>query len=146
MAARQSAVFRTTGATNNTPAFEIIAGGSRGFKLLEMEIILAAATASTYSLGRPAAKGVNPTTPLALLSDDNADAAEGQTRIAGAWGTPPTIPARFYRQVSFPATISSSKLWSFTNGLWVPPGATLVLWNSAANGVIDVSITVTEAY
>ena len=45
MSSRLTAVFRTSGASNNTPAFEIIAGATRGFKLLEMEIALAAATA-----------------------------------------------------------------------------------------------------
>ena len=142
--AKSSAVFRTVTGTTNTPAFEIIAGATRGLRLWEMELSLAAATASTYSLGRPAAKGVNPTTPLALLSEQFGDATEGQARIAGAWGTPPTIPARFIRQVAFPATISSSRLWEFKEGLWIPAGATLVLWNSATNGVIDVSIIVSE--
>jgi len=144
MSSRLTAVFRTSGASNNTPAFEIIAGATRGFKLLEMEIALAAATASTYSLGRPAAKGVTPTSPLALLNEENGDPSEGQTRIAGAWGTPPTIPARFLRQVAFPATISSSRYWTFANGIIIPAGGTLVLWNSAANGVIDVSFVGVE--
>lgn len=142
--AKSSAVFRTTGVTNATPAFEIIAGLSRGLRILEIALSLAAATASTYSLGRPAAKGANPTTPLPLLSDENADANESQARIAGAWGTPPTVPARFIRQVSFPATIGSERIWKFEGGLWVPIGTTLVLWNSATNGVVDVSIVASE--
>lgn len=141
---RQSAVFRTVSGTTNSPAFEIIAGLTRGLRIFEIGLSLAAATASTYSLGRPAAKGAVPTTPLPLLSDEVGDASEGQARIAGAWGTPPTIPSRFIRQVAFPATIGAERIWTFSGGLWVPPGTTIVLWNSATNGVIDVSVVASE--
>lgn len=140
---RGSIARRTSDGSTGTAAFELIAG-SRGTTLREMLVILAAATASTYGLGRPAAKGITPTAPVTVLSNSGHDVIGASTALA--WGTGPTIPAQFFRRVSFPTTISSSILWTFSGGLFIPIGGTLVLWNLAANGVVDVSIEVDEAW
>lgn len=141
---RSSIARRTTDGTSGAAAFELIAGGRFGCYLKEMLVTLAAATASTYGLGRPAAKGITPASPVSLLPEFTAAVAAINTTTALAWGTGPTAPAQFFRRVSFPATISSSILWTFEKGIYLPTGTTLVLWNLAANGVVDVSVLVDE--
>lgn len=137
-----SSVTRTSNVTNNECAFELIAPVGKGVTLLEMGLTLAAATASTYKLGRPAAIGVTPTTPAALALDVNGTAAASTTAVA--WGTKPTTPTTFLRQLGFPATIGSHLVWTFYKGLVIPAGKSIVLWNGAANGVIDVYVIVDE--
>jgi hypothetical protein len=141
---RGSLARRTSDGTNAAAAFELIANTIRGSYLKEMLVTLAAVTASTYGLGRPAAKGVTPTAPVTVLSESNHDAIGATTAIA--WGTGPTVPAQFMRRVSFPATVSSSILWTFPEGIFIPAGQSLVLWNLAANGVVDVSVVVDESW
>lgn len=130
---------RTTGVGAGTAAWEIRTGATPGrFKLLELGISLAAATASQYALGRPAAIGVTPTTPVDFDPEDPNDVlATGLLQSALAWATGPTVPAKFYRRVSFPATIGSGVIWTFPKGLVIPVSNSIVLWNIAANGVVD---------
>jgi len=114
---------------------------------MEMQVSLAAATASTYGLGRPAAIGVGPTSPVTLLSMYTTGDASGeiQSKTAIAWTTTaPTIPAQFFKRIGFPATIGASILWTFDEGLYIPAAGTIVLWNLATNGVVDVSAIVRE--
>ncbi len=142
--ARASSGVRTSNGTTAEAAYELIAPAGKGFTLREIMITLAAATASTYGLGRPAAKGITPTTPANLLLEGAIDESMIRTATAVAWGTKPTVPAAFYRRVSFPATISSSILWVFPKGIFVPAGASIILWNLATNGVVDVTAVVDE--
>lgn len=138
---RASLGVRTSNGTSGQAALEIITSSNRGFILRQMDIALAAATASTFGLGRPAVTGITPTTPVSMLVDSGGDANEADTTVALAWGTSPTVPAKFYRRTSFPATIGSVISWVFNGGLYIPAGTTLVLWNLATNGVVDISIT-----
>jgi hypothetical protein len=152
--ARGSINRLTTGVTNATPALEIIAGPDRGFWLREVFLTLAAATASVYGLGRPAAKGTTPTSPKRFLNELDALAAANSQITAAtalAWGGAPTIPADFYRQASLPAAIGASVWWTFDRGLdkggiFVAPGATLVIWNGAAapNSAAYIDIVIDE--
>lgn len=138
---RGSIARRTVDGSNAAAAAELIADAGMPCKVLQVQVTLAAATASTYGLGRPAAKGITPTSPVQLLSEQNADALK-LPKTALQWGTGPTAPANFFRRVSFPATISSNIIWDFVDGLFVPAGGSLVLWNLAANGVVDVTFVV----
>lgn len=134
---------RTSDGTSGAAALEIIAG-TRGAFLVSLEINLAAATASTYGLGRPAAKGITPTTPVTILQESARDTAL-LAATAIAWGTGPTVPAQFFRRCGFPATIATQIFWAFGGqGLWIPPSASVVLWNLATNGVVDVNVVVDE--
>lgn len=146
MAQRGSISRRTTDGTSGAAALELIAhSAGNGINVREFSVYLAAATASTYGLGRPAAKGITPTTPVQLLADDSiSTSANMATTTAVAWGTGPTAPTQFYRRISFPNVIGSYVTWTFQNGLFVPAGGSLVLWNLALNGVVDVNITVDE--
>jgi len=142
---RASIGRRTSDGTSGAAAYELIAPSDKTALLRELTVSLAAATASTYGLGRPAAKGITPTSPVALLLESGSDKPPATT-TAVAWGTGPTVPAQFFRRVSFPAVIGSTIVWTFAGGIPVPPGTTLVLWNLAANGVVDVSAVVDENY
>lgn len=136
---------RTSGVSSGSAGFEIIAPPVGGCFLLSMRISLAAATASTFGLGRPAAKGVTPTTPAKVLNPGGSDANVLDTLTALAWGTPPTTPGAFYRRVTMPAVIGSDVVWTFSAaGIYIPPGETLVVWNLAANGVSDIEIEIKE--
>ena len=140
---RGSVARRTSDGTTGAAAWELIAPATRAISVREILVILAAATASTFGLGRPAAKGITPTAPVLNL-DEQGSIDPLTTSTAIAWGTGPTAPAQFYRRTSFPAVISSFTLWTFPNGLIVPAGLTLVLWNLAANGVVDIHAVVQE--
>jgi hypothetical protein len=136
---------RTITTSNGSTAYELIAPTAGiGVTLRKMTISLAAATASTLGLGRPAAIGVTPTSPVRLLPDRAGDPFEVDTKTAVAWGTPPTQPAAFMARISFPAVIGSTIVWEFNNGILIPAGGSLTLWNLAVNGVLDVTVEVDE--
>jgi hypothetical protein len=134
-----SLAVRTTGVGVGAAAWEIRTGSTPGrARLLELGVFLAEATASVYGLGRPAAIGVTPTSPVDFLVEDAADVvATAVVQSALAWGTGPTVPANFLRRVSFPATIGSGVIWTFPKGIVIPVSSALVLWNITANGVVD---------
>lgn len=140
--ARYSLGTRTSNGTDAEAAYELIAG-AQGFNLLELRISLVAATATTIGLGRPAAKGVTPTTPVTLKAERDATTA-ALAASAVAWGTKPTIPAAFLRRAGLPATIGANVEWKFENGLVVPADATIILWNLATNSVLDVTAVIDE--
>ena len=140
---RSSIGRRTTDGSSGAAALEFIAGAKGAF-IKQMVISLAAATASTYGIGRPAALGITPTSPVTSLAELDLQ-AQVTCKTAIAWGTGPTVPANFFRRVGFPATIGSFQPFDFAgNGLWVPPNASVVVWNLAANGVCDVTIVADE--
>lgn len=131
--------IRTSDGTVAAPAWEIRAGATPGrVKLLEIGIFLVAATASVIGLGRPAAIGVTPTSPVDFLPEDPNDVlASGVLQSAVAWGTPPTAPAEFLRRISLPATIGTGVIWTFPKGITIPVSDSLVLWNIAASSLLD---------
>lgn len=108
-------------------------------KVLECGVYIPSAGTATFGLGRPAAPGVTPTTPVALKGEQPNEGLLTVT-TALAWGTNPTAPAAFFRRVGFPATTGSGINWIFTKGLYVLPGGTLVLWNIATTVASDVTI------
>lgn len=130
---------RTTGVTNATPAWEIRTAATPGrVKIMEVGIFLGAATASVYGLGRPAAIGVTPTSPVDFLVEDPADViATGVCQSALAWGTPPTAPTNFFRRLPVPATIGNGIIWTFPKGITISVSSSLVLWNLSTNGAVD---------
>ena len=68
-----SCARRTTNVTIANPCIEIIAGAYHAVRIIEISIILAGATAVTLGIGRPAAIGVTPTTPVSCLPEDTSD-------------------------------------------------------------------------
>lgn len=136
---RLSIGVRTSSGTDASAAWEIRTGATPGrFKLIELGIFLAAATASTYGLGRPQAIGDTPTSPVDFLSEDPNDViANGVVQSALAWSTGPSVPSNFLRRISLPATIGTGVIWTFPEGIVIPVSSSLVLWNLASNGVVD---------
>ena len=127
---------RTTNTTSNNAAHTLITTSTDRAALLEKGVFMAAATASTYSVGRPAANGVTPTSPAALQAVDPASPAATVTS-ALAWGTSPTNPTADLRRWASPATIGAGVIWTFPRGLLIPVSANLVLQNLATNGAVD---------
>lgn len=134
---------RTTSGTAASAAWEIKAAatGTRP-KIFEIGITINAATASVFGLGRPAAVGVTPTSPVTFLGEDNADTS--LTTAALAWGTGPTVPVNFFRRISLPAVVGAGVIWTFPRGLVLPLGGGLVLWNIGTDSVADVYAVIDE--
>ena len=130
---------RTSSGTDAAAAWEILTGSTPGRAVIhEIGVFLAAGTASTYGLGRPAAIGITPTTPVDFnVEDPNNVLASGVVRSALAWGTGPTVPTSFLRRISFPATVGAGVIWTFPKGLVIPVSSSVVLWNLSTNGVVD---------
>lgn len=136
----------TTIATTGHSSYELIGttSGART-RLMELHVFLTAATASLIGLGRPAAKGVAPTSPVVFQPEDSADGTM-LTTAAVAWTTTePTIPAQFLRSVQLPGAIGAGIIWTFgPNGLLIPTSGTLVLWNLSGIGAATEVTAVIE--
>lgn len=130
---------RTVDGTAAAAAWGIRTGGTPGrAKLLEIGFFLVAATASQLGLGRPAAIGTTPTSPVDFLPEDPNDViASGVIQSALAWGGAPTVPAKFLRRISLPATIGTGVIWTFPKGITIPVSSELVLWNIGTNSLLD---------
>lgn len=133
---------RTSDGTTAKATLEVIAG-TNGCRVVEIGITMAAATASLFGIGKAAAVGITPTTPVTLLAESGGRPAS-LTKTALAWGTGPTIPAAFHRRVNLPATIGATQVLTFPEGIPLATLESLVVWNAAANGVADIYVTVIE--
>jgi len=133
-----SLAVRTSSGVDATAGWEIRTGATPGrVKVLEIGLFLAAATASIIGLGRPAAIGITPTTPVDFLQEDPNDVlASGVVQSALAWATPPTVPVAFLRRIALPATIGTGVIWTFDD-LVIPVSFSIVLWNLGTNSVLD---------
>ena len=137
---------RTINATTATAAAEVFTLATDRPRVLAVELEVAVATTSTYGIGRPAAIGLLPTSPVRPLAEDPIEPL-AQLQMALAWGTGPTAPANFFRR--FAVTSGSAQgrgiIWSFPRGLTIPVSSSLVLWNiGGANGVADFTVVVDE--
>ena len=129
---------RTVSGVDAEAAWEIRTGATPArVRVHEIGFFLAAATATTIGLGRPAAIGITPTTPVDFLQEDGDDVlASGVVQSSLAWATKPTVPVSFLRRISLPATIGTGVIWQFDN-LVIPLSFSIVLWNLATNSVLD---------
>jgi len=134
---------RTSGTGSGAAALEARTAATDKARIMEFNLFLAATTASTYGIGRPQAIGITPTSPITVLAEDPGDPA-GTMQTALAWGTGPTVPLNYFRRISLPATIGTGVIWTFPRGLAVAVSNSIVLWNLAANGVVDCNIVVDE--
>jgi hypothetical protein len=134
---------RTTNTTSGQSAHSLITTSTDRAFLLEAGIFMGAATASTYSLGRPAANGTTPTSPVTLLAEDPGNPA-GTVTSALAWSTSPTSPTNDLRRWASPATIGTGVIFTFPRGLVIPISTNFVLQNLATNGVVDSYFVIDE--
>jgi hypothetical protein len=136
---------RTTITTVAAASWEVRSAATGKPKLMELGYSLGAATASIIGIGRPAAIGVTPTTPLVALDESDGNGPVGLTTCAVAWGTAPTVPANFNRRASLPATIGAGIIFTFPRGLGLPISSSIVVWNITANSaVVDCWAVVDE--
>ena len=134
---------RTTNVTSGQSAHTIYTTSTDRGVLLEAGLFMGAATASTYSLGRPAAAGITPTSPVLLLAEDPASPA-ATINSALAWSTSPTNPTNDLRRWASPATLGTGVIFTFPRGLLIAVSTNFVLQNLATNGVVDSYFVVDE--
>jgi hypothetical protein len=134
---------RTSGVTAATAAAEIRTAATDRGHITELGLFMAAATASTYGFGRPAAIGITPTSPKTVLAQEVAEAT-GTVTTAVAWGTGPTVPANFFRRISLPAVIGTGVIWTFPRLFTIAVSSSAVIWNIGTDGVIDFYVDVDE--
>ena len=128
--------FTVTDNALNHPALEIVAGATNFCIVLEMGFCIIGQYSDLIGLGRPAAAGVNPVKTLfQAIEDANAPAAK--TGIAVSWGTPPTAPTAFFRRFTTYTVRGNGFVLSFGRGIHIPPGGTLVAWNTAVGATFE---------
>lgn len=130
---------RTTNVTTANAALELRTTATDRVEVTEVGCFLSSATASTYGIGRPAAIGVTPTSPITWLALDPASPA-GTAQTALAWGTGPTVPANFFKRFILPANIGTGYIAIFPNKLVVAVSSSIVLWNLATNVAVDCHV------
>jgi len=122
----------TTNVTSGQAAHTLITAATDRGAILEAGLFNITAAASTYSLGRPAAAGSTPTSPVALQAEDPGNPAATITS-ALAWGTSPTSPTYDLRRINLPATIAVGVIFTFPRGIIIPISSNFVLQNLATN-------------
>lgn len=143
---RSAAVAATGGGVLAEIAF---AGtpATQQFRLLELGIFTAVAGATApyvVGVGRP---GNTPTTGTAALGEkcDPNDAAATCSLITAGWGTAPTVPAKFMRRMTLPASVATGVIWSWADR---PPliGTTrnlsLVVWCISLGSAVSTSFDI----
>lgn len=138
--------LRTSNVTTNQAILEIIAG-SRGARLRTFNISLATGVTGVIGMGRPAVAGITPATLSKFQADDGVGVSD--TIVALTWGTSPTAPSVYHHRVSVPATVGALRDIMPSNsergqGIWIPPGTTLVLFNITGGPTLDVSMDLSE--
>ena len=141
--ARYSIASRSVTVSSGSAAAEFIASSTDRPRIIEIGIFMAAATASTFGIGRPQAVGVTPTSPITALAEEFADAV-GTGKTATAWGTAPTVPLNFFRRIALPGAIGNGIIIPFPMGLTIPASGSLVIWNLALNGAADFYFLIDE--
>ncbi len=143
--ARYDLGFRTLDGTVAAPAAEIRSTSSDKPRILEITMLQTAAAASALNIGigRPAALGVGPISPVKMLPEEVADPA-ASVLIATQWGTKPTIPTAFYRRIGAATGVGNGLIVAFPRGLTIAVSSSIVLWNILANSLMDVSVSIGE--
>jgi hypothetical protein len=135
----------TTNTTSNTCIFEIInSHATRAAFVKKITVTQNVAAVGVIEIGRPTAKGVTPTSPVAMETDE-AGAASSVTS-ALAWGTAPTRPTTFLRRANMLATIGDKHDFDFGGrGVMLAPGETLSVHSfSGTSNTYNVSAEVEQ--
>ena len=135
----------TTNITIGNAAWEIRTSSSDRARLLEFRYSKGATLTGTtrWGLGRPAAIGITPTSPITFLAEDPADPA-GTVQSALAWGTSPTAPVNFFKRDTMFHAKDHFVRWTWPKGIVIPVSSSIVMWNITASTVIDVHALVDE--
>jgi hypothetical protein len=125
---RFSGVAVTSVTTINNTSLEIINSSNTVDAFIKQITVSSnSAAAATFAVGRPAAAGITPTSPAALLDEAGVDT--GLVTTAVAWGTAPTIPPFLRRATITNVAGTEAKFYFQGKGLRLAPGGTLTMWN-----------------
>jgi len=108
-----------------------------------MSLIQVTGTASSYSIGRPAAAAVTPATTLTFQRDDSADPA-CVTTISSTYATSPTAPTTPHRRTNTAATVGVGMVWTFPRGVIIPISGAWTINNITASVALDVNVAIDE--
>lgn len=135
---------RTTVTTIAAASHAFLAPATNKPALMEWGYFNGAATACVVGLGR-SANTPTLTGGVAFLAEEF-NAPTGLTQGAVAFGTAPTVPTQFFRRFSLAALIGAAVVYTFPNGIWLPPaGQAMVAWNiTATSAVVDLHAVVSE--
>jgi hypothetical protein len=127
----------STSTTSGNAAADVAtptAGGVRP-RLMEWNLFLGAATASTFSLRRTTTLGTR-TSPVALVAEDPADPAlTGITLVdmAVAFSAEPSEATDRLALIGLPATIGVGVIWTFPRGISIAQQLSLAIIHDATN-------------
>lgn len=134
MASRYELAIVGAAGTSGAAQMELRAVSTDAVWLKEVGITTNAATATLIGL----CKTPNAST-LGSLTVGNAvnGGAAAVGGITTTWGTAPTTPSVVYRRIGLPAAIGNSVIWTFQgDGLLIPAGTFVCLWNYALNSIV----------
>lgn len=135
---------RTSNITSANAAYELKGSTTDRTRLFEIGFTLVTAVATNLGLGRPAAAGITPTSPVTFLGEDVNDTSAATDALA--WATSPTAPTYYFRRWSGSA-IGQGAVWVFPRGLPIEKtGAnnSLVLFNILGGATLDVYIVISD--
>lgn len=144
------AIYELSVATSATgagaPSLEI-AAITKPASILELELANSAATAASFTLGRPGNTPTTGTQQAATLPINRTPSGQASTTvlIVAGWGTAPTVPAagHSHRRIGLAASIGNGYLgvWALNEMIIDPTrSGSLVLWNVSAVGVMNVRV------
>jgi hypothetical protein len=135
--------LETTDTTINHACLEIYTPATLAIKVMEIGFSQVTATACEFGLGRPAAQGITPVAVLFQAEQSTTDPA-AKTNASLSWGTSPTAPTIYLRRVATPAAIGAGVIWTFPRGLYLPPSASLVIFNITASVGLNCWVIIDE--
>ena len=135
---------RTTVTTIAAASHAFLAPATNKPAVMEWGYFNGAATACVVGLGRTA-NTPTLTAGVAFLAEEF-NAPTGLTQGAVAFGTAPTVPTQFFRRFSLAALVGAAVVYTFPQGIWLPPaGQALCAWNITANSaVVDIHAVCSE--
>ena len=125
----------STSTTSGNAAADVACSTGVRPKLMEWDLFLGAATASTFSLRRTSALGTR-TSPTALIAEDPGDAALtgiNLVDIAVAFTGEPTELTTKLASIGLPATIGVGVIWTFPRGITIANSLSLAIIHDATN-------------
>lgn len=135
---------RTSNVTINQTHWSVISAATNKPKIMEMGLTMITGTASVFAVGRPAAVGITPTSPVTFLDEGDGGGPAGLTTACLAWGTLPTPHTQSLRRYSMPATIGAGFIATFPRGLAMPISQNVTILNITASVTTDVYAVVDE--
>lgn len=136
--------LRSTALTTGLASLTLLTAASQRSIIQEIGVFLAAAAASVFAFGRPAANGVTPAATNLFQAEDPSSVPAVSGGVL-AWTTAPTAPTLAQRRWSGPATIGVGVIFTFPRGILVAVSSNYVVHNLAATvAASDIYMTEDE--